>query len=56
LGSGAGAALRHLLSPGATKRTDLQDVGGRIKVATIFDPFGNPFGRSENPQFKLPDE
>jgi len=50
----ANAALKHLLSLGATQRTNVQEVGEGIRVATILDPFGNVFGIIENPQFKLP--
>jgi predicted enzyme related to lactoylglutathione lyase len=50
----AGGALKRLLSLGATARTDVQEVGEGIKVATVFDPFGNIFGVIENPHFKLP--
>ncbi len=50
----ASSALERLLSLGATARTDLQDVGDGIRVATVFDPFGNIFGLIENPHFKLP--
>jgi predicted enzyme related to lactoylglutathione lyase len=52
--SDADAALNRLLSLGATERTNVQDVGGGIRVATVLDPFGNLFGLIENPQFKLP--
>ncbi|MGB8472497.1 MAG: hypothetical protein WCE61_00275 [Candidatus Acidiferrum sp.] len=50
----ASSALERLLSLGATARTDLQDVGDGIRVATVLDPFGNIFGLIENPHFKLP--
>jgi predicted enzyme related to lactoylglutathione lyase len=49
----ASAGLRHLLDHGATLRTEAEDVGGGILVATVFDPFGNVFGVIENPHFKL---
>lgn len=49
----AGAALKRLLLLGATERTDVQDVGEGIRVATVLDPFGNVFGIIENPHFKL---
>ncbi len=52
--SDADAALRRLLSLGAAARTDVQDVGEGIRVATVLDPFGNVFGVIENPHFKLP--
>jgi predicted enzyme related to lactoylglutathione lyase len=51
----AAEGLRHLLDRGATLREGVQDVGGGIQVATVFDPFGNVFGVIENPHFKLPD-
>jgi predicted enzyme related to lactoylglutathione lyase len=50
----ANASFARLLSLGAKKRSDVQDVGEGIKVATVFDPFGNVFGIIENPHFKLP--
>jgi predicted enzyme related to lactoylglutathione lyase len=52
--SDADAALNRLLSLVATERTNVQDVGDGIRVATVLDPFGNVFGLIENPQFKLP--
>lgn len=48
-------ALGHLLSVGGTKHTDVQNVGGGIKVATVLDPFGNVFGVIENPNFGIDD-
>jgi predicted enzyme related to lactoylglutathione lyase len=50
----ADATLKRLLSLGATERTNVQDVGEGIRVATVLDPFGNIFGVIENPHFKLP--
>lgn len=47
------AAFERLLSLGATERSAVQEVGEGIKVATVFDPFGNIFGIIENPHFKL---
>jgi predicted enzyme related to lactoylglutathione lyase len=47
------AALEHLVSHGATRRGEIQDVGGGIKLATVFDPFGNILGVIENPQFSI---
>jgi predicted enzyme related to lactoylglutathione lyase len=49
----ANAALKRLLSLGATERTNVQDVAEGIRVATVLDPFGNVFGVIENPHFKL---
>jgi predicted enzyme related to lactoylglutathione lyase len=51
--SDADAALKRLLSLGATERTMVQDVGEGIRVATVLDPFGNIFGFIENPHFKV---
>jgi predicted enzyme related to lactoylglutathione lyase len=48
----AAASLARLLSLGARARTPVQDVGGGIKHATVFDPFGNVLGIIENPGFK----
>jgi predicted enzyme related to lactoylglutathione lyase len=52
----ARATLERLFSLGATARSDVQDVGEGIKVATVVDPFGNVFGIIENPHFELPSE
>ncbi len=48
------AAFQRLISLGATERSAVQEVGEGIRVATVFDPFGNIFGIIENPHFKLP--
>ena len=50
----AGAAFRRLIELGATERSPVQEVGEGIRVATVFDPFGNIFGVIENPHFKMP--
>jgi predicted enzyme related to lactoylglutathione lyase len=47
-------SLRRLVSLGATERSAVQDVGEGIRVASVFDPFGNILGIIENPHFKLP--
>ena len=52
--SDADAALKRLLSIGAAERTNVQDIGEGIRVATVLDPFGNNLGVVENPHFKLP--
>jgi len=52
----AQAALARLLSLGAKERSAIQDVGDGIRVATVFDPFGNVFGIIQNPHFSLPKE
>jgi hypothetical protein len=41
---------------GAVERSRIQDVGDGIRVATVFDPFGNIFGIIQNQHFKLPAE
>ena len=46
-------AFARLREMGAEPRDPVTDVGGGIKVATVFDPFGNVFGIIENPAFKL---
>jgi predicted enzyme related to lactoylglutathione lyase len=43
----------RLLELGAKRNSDIQDVGGNIRLATVIDPFGNVFGIIENPQFKI---
>lgn len=50
----AQSAFERLLSLGAAVLSPVQDVGGGIRVASVLDPFGNPFGVIENPHFKLP--
>ena len=52
--SDAPSAVARLVSLGATIRSDVQDVGEGIKVATLADPFGNVIGIIENPHFALP--
>lgn len=49
----AEAAFERLESKGARVREPVTEVGGGIKVATFFDPFGNILGIIENPNFKL---
>ena len=43
--------LARLINLGAKPRSELQDVGGGIKVADVLDPFGNVLGIIENPTF-----
>lgn len=50
----AQAAFDRLISLGAGGRSAVQDVGAGIRVATVFDPFGNIFGIIQNPHFCLP--
>jgi predicted enzyme related to lactoylglutathione lyase len=52
--SNAEEAFQGLISLGAKERSVPQEVGEGIRVATVFDPFGNIFGIIENPHFKLP--
>jgi hypothetical protein len=40
----ANAGLKRLLFLGATERTNVQNVGEGIRVATVLDPFDNVFG------------
>lgn len=49
----ADAALERLLELGAGEHTGVQDVGGKIRVATVLDPDGNVLGIIENPHFSL---
>ena len=49
----AEAALARLVELGATDRLGVQDVGDGIRLASVFDPFGNIFGIIENPHFSL---
>jgi predicted enzyme related to lactoylglutathione lyase len=48
----AAAEFRRLIEIGGTERSAPQEVGEGIRVATVFDPFGNIFGIIENPHFK----
>ena len=45
------AALRELREAGATARTDVQEVGEGIRVATVRDAAGSVVGVIENPHF-----
>ena len=47
-------SVQQLLDLGATLHTEIQEVGGGVKVAAIHDPFGNVVGLIENPHFSLP--
>ena len=46
-------AFEKLIKLGAETVSEITDVGGEIKVATVKDPFGNIFGIIENPHFKI---
>lgn len=45
-------ALTHVLGNGAELREDVQEVGEGVRVATVYDPFGNVLGLIENPHFQ----
>lgn len=45
------AAYRRLIDLGAEPLEEVRDVGGGIRTATVADPFGNPIGLVENPNF-----
>jgi predicted enzyme related to lactoylglutathione lyase len=47
----AKSAYKRLIKLGGRRHSDVQDVGGGIKVASVVDPFGNTFGIIENPHF-----
>lgn len=47
-------AFGRLLAHGAKAHSEVRDVGGGIKVASVRDPFGNVIGIIENPHFELP--
>jgi catechol 2,3-dioxygenase-like lactoylglutathione lyase family enzyme len=49
----ARAAVDWLVSLGASVRSDVEAVGGDIRVATVNDPFGNVLGVIENPSFRI---
>lgn len=47
--------LSRLWDLGAKVHEAPKDVGGGIKVASVFDPFGNIFALIENPHFDVKD-
>ncbi|MHA1190602.1 MAG: VOC family protein [Alphaproteobacteria bacterium] len=47
-------AIGRLVGLGATLDIDASDVGEKIIVATVKDPWGNAIGLIDNPHFKLP--
>ena len=51
----AHSTFARLLELGAKAHGPLEDVGGDILVASVIDPWGNPFGIIQNPHFKLPE-
>lgn len=50
------ACHKRILELGAQPHTEVQEVGGGIRVATLTDPFGNVIGLIENPNFKITDD
>ena len=50
------AAVRRFVEAGARVVTPVRDVGDRVKVVTVADPFGNSIGLIENPHFRLPEQ
>jgi predicted enzyme related to lactoylglutathione lyase len=49
----ADAALAWLLEHGASRRSQVTDVGDGIRLATALDPAGSVIGIIENPHFAL---
>lgn len=49
----ARASYLKLLQIGAKEHSAPREVGDKIIVATLIDPFGNVFGIIENPHFKI---
>src|SRR5262245_13240282 len=49
----AKAELERIVSLGATRHSEVKDVGEGILVGTVVDPFGNVLGIIENPHFKI---
>ena len=45
--------LQRIKDLGAKTASEITDVGGGIKVASVKDPSGNIFGIIENPHFKI---
>lgn len=45
-------AFQRCLKLDAVQESEIKNVGGDIKVATVRDPFGNLLGLIENPTFK----
>ena len=46
-------ARARLIALGAKPGSDILDVGGGIRVASVIDPFGNTLGIIENPVFRI---
>ena len=52
----AADSYKRILKLGARQHSEVKEVGGGIRVATVTDPFGNVFGIIENPHFKAEGE
>ena len=48
-------AFKQLLELGTTKHEEPTNVGGKLMVASVFDPWQNVIGIIYNPYFKLPE-
>ena len=48
-----GKAFDELIAAGAVAAEKPQEVGGGIVVASVTDPWGNPFGIIHNPGFRI---
>ena len=46
-------SYKRVLELGAQQQSEVQEVGGGIRVGTVTDPFGNVVGIIENPNFKI---
>ncbi len=49
-------SYKRMLELSAKEPSDVREVGGGIRVATVTDPFGNVLGIIENPNFKVAGE
>lgn len=47
------ADMVRIVGLGGSVHSELTDVGGGIRVASLRDPFGNQFGLIDNPHFDL---
>jgi predicted enzyme related to lactoylglutathione lyase len=52
----AEAGLARLIEAGARPHSEVQEVGGSIRVAAVREPGGAVLGIIENPHFSLPEE
>ncbi|MBC8135309.1 MAG: VOC family protein [Fibrella sp.] len=51
----ADEAMRHLVAHGANEHEATHDVGGGIRLGSVYDPDGNIVGVIYNPHFALAD-